>query len=335
MPYTEQIMVAEGNEESPGTDNVKLEDVSKSEGGTNLDSLPDSSNDIDDSDLIVSKEDDINWVKKTASKVWDYIKSKLDIGTTADGTYLNKAGQWSTPPDTTYNVVSKAADGLAPQLPDETTTTKYLRQDGSWNVPPNTWPDANTYKAQFLNYAYPVGSIYVSTKNVSPATFLGGTWISLSGYMLRGATSGVTANHNAKDGGADSVTVSSVASHNHTQDSHNHTQDSHNHTQNSHNHTQNAHDHPASSNSNGYVNHSVSVNRYDVRIADSTAANTYFAFTQGINKATATNIANTATNNAKTATNQAKTATNQAKGANYSVATLPQYKNVYMWERTA
>jgi len=40
--------------------------------------------------------------------------------------------------DTTYAVVSKTAAGLAPQLPNETTTTKYLRQDGSWQVPPDT-----------------------------------------------------------------------------------------------------------------------------------------------------------------------------------------------------
>lgn len=39
--------------------------------------------------------------------------------------------------DTTYGVVSKTANGLAPQLPNETTTTKYLRQDGSWQVPPD------------------------------------------------------------------------------------------------------------------------------------------------------------------------------------------------------
>ena len=43
--------------------------------------------------------------------------------------------------NTTYSVTSKTAAGLAPQLPNETTTTKYLRQDGTWQVPPdtNTW----------------------------------------------------------------------------------------------------------------------------------------------------------------------------------------------------
>lgn len=40
--------------------------------------------------------------------------------------------------NTTYDVVSKSANGLAPKLPNETTTTKYLRQDGSWAVPPDT-----------------------------------------------------------------------------------------------------------------------------------------------------------------------------------------------------
>lgn len=47
--------------------------------------------------------------------------------------------------DTTYGVVSKTANGLTPQLPNETTTTKYLRQDGTWAVPPDT--NTNTWKA--------------------------------------------------------------------------------------------------------------------------------------------------------------------------------------------
>lgn len=48
-----------------------------------------------------------------------------------------------TTQDTTYGVVSKSANGLAPKLPDEKTTTKYLRQDGTWVAPPNdTYSDA-------------------------------------------------------------------------------------------------------------------------------------------------------------------------------------------------
>lgn len=51
--------------------------------------------------------------------------------------FLKGDGTWGTPTNTTYGVVSKSANGLAPKLPDETTTTKYLRQDGTWAVPPD------------------------------------------------------------------------------------------------------------------------------------------------------------------------------------------------------
>lgn len=39
-------------------------------------------------------------------------------------------------------------------------------------------------KAAVLELAYPVGSIYQSTNNVSPATFLGGTWEEINGRFL-------------------------------------------------------------------------------------------------------------------------------------------------------
>lgn len=144
-------------------------------------------------------------------------------------------------------------------------------------------------KALMLEFCYPVGSFYISTKNVSPQTFLGGTWESRSGYMLRAATSDVTFDkaNDTIDGGADSVTVSSVASHNHTQNAHGHTWTC-NYTRNS---------------TNGAAGHFP------------------------LNATGSTSPTNIAVNNA--------TATNQANGANYTVNTLPKYKNVYMWERTA
>lgn len=39
-------------------------------------------------------------------------------------------------------------------------------------------------KAAILELAYPVGSIYQSTNNVSPQTFLGGTWKAITGRFL-------------------------------------------------------------------------------------------------------------------------------------------------------
>ena len=60
-------------------------------------------------------------------------------GTTAGTFTANQSGKTTVElTDTTYAVVSKNGNGLCPQLPNETTTTKYLRQDGSWVVPPDT-----------------------------------------------------------------------------------------------------------------------------------------------------------------------------------------------------
>lgn len=59
-------------------------------------------------------------------------------GTIAAGTSLDNVVGTLLNNDTTLNtVVSKTANGLAPKLPNETTTTKYLRQDGTWQVPPD------------------------------------------------------------------------------------------------------------------------------------------------------------------------------------------------------
>ena len=60
--------------------------------------------------------------------------------------FLKGDGTWGTPENTKYNVVSKAAAGLAPQLPNETSTTKYLRQDGTWAIPPDTVTTYNVFK---------------------------------------------------------------------------------------------------------------------------------------------------------------------------------------------
>lgn len=76
------------------------------------------------------------------SKFFSDIKQAI-VGLSVSGktvTYTRADGTTGTitTQDTTYSVVSKTAAGLAPQLPNETITTKYLRQDGSWQVPPNT-----------------------------------------------------------------------------------------------------------------------------------------------------------------------------------------------------
>lgn len=65
---------------------------------------------------------------------------------------------------------------------------------------------------QILNMIYPVGSIYMSVNNVSPATFIGGTWTALTDRVLIGAGSSYAVN---ATGGATSHTHTSAA-HTHT-----------------------------------------------------------------------------------------------------------------------
>lgn len=47
--------------------------------------------------------------------------------------YLNGAGSYSTPPDTTYGVVTTSSDGLAPQLSGD--PTEYLDGSGNYSTP--------------------------------------------------------------------------------------------------------------------------------------------------------------------------------------------------------
>lgn len=75
-----------------------------------------------------------NLVSDTASTL-----EAASMGTTANRQYavgIDKNDKLSVNvPWKDYNVVDKTANGLVPQLPNESTTTKFLRQDGSWEVP--------------------------------------------------------------------------------------------------------------------------------------------------------------------------------------------------------
>ena len=182
----------------------------------------------------------------------------------------------------------------------------YVGSEADWNL--KSVAEKTKYRFAIFdtpsnNYSH-VGQIIESTTldteaKVKAVYGASTSWIQHTGYMLRGASSGVVSGTQGQnnDGGADSVTVSSVASHNHTQ--------------NSHNHTQNAHAH-------------------NCNVMGSGLTGAYpFNAAYG-NAATATVLTNSTT-----ATNQAKTATNQANGSDYTVSTLPKYKNVYIWERIA
>ena len=65
-----------------------------------------------------------------------------------------------------------------------------------------------------LEFVYPVGSVYFSTINTSPASVIGGTWSQLTGGMLGLAGSaGVAAA--GSDGGSRKISVDQMPSHTH------------------------------------------------------------------------------------------------------------------------
>lgn len=169
----------------------------------------------------------------------------------------------------------------------------------------------NEVKAIMLDICYPVGSIYQSTENVSPATFLGGTWISLSGYMLRGATSGVRQNNNASDGGSDDAIV--------VQHDHTFTGSAVNSGNVSSDHSHNPWmEYGANTNGNypPYNGHSVAGRPGQF--------GPYGPYTDRMSGITANHV------HSVTASG-----TVGSKGSSGTNKNLPKYKNVYMWERTA
>ena len=65
-----------------------------------------------------------------------------------------------------------------------------------------------------LGCIYPVGSIYLSTSNISPSTLIGGTWVQIRGAML-GITDGNDVAKAASYGGNLAITINQMPSHTH------------------------------------------------------------------------------------------------------------------------
>lgn len=82
--------------------------------------------------------------------------------------------------------------------------------------------------ASMWEFFYPVGAIYISTNDTSPAVLFGGTWTKISNKFL--LSSGTKAAGNT--GGSQSVTlgVNNIPKHSHKVNSHSHSIEKHNHT---------------------------------------------------------------------------------------------------------
>ena len=76
-------------------------------------------------------------------------------------------------------------------------------------------PQVLEYAENIINLVYPVGSIYMSVNNVSPATFIGGTWEQLKDRFLLSAGDSYSAGSTGGEA-SHTLTVAETPAHTHT-----------------------------------------------------------------------------------------------------------------------
>ena len=76
-------------------------------------------------------------------------------------------------------------------------------------------PDELVQKSKLIDLVYPVGSIYMSTNNVSPAAFLGGTWARIQGRFLLAEGNSYSAGSTGGEA-THKITQNELPSHHHT-----------------------------------------------------------------------------------------------------------------------
>ena len=179
---------------------------------------------------------------------------------------------------------------------------------------------------QILNMIYPVGSIYMSVNNVSPATFIGGTWTALTDRVLIGAGSSYTVN---ATGGA--------TTHTHTSAAHTHTTAGHTLTVSeipSHRHTPSNYDTAGSE-----TGHKRQFTTNLSTGSDSVGRRTHATGSAGYvmsakNSDDITSVAYTSYVGGGGSHNHGNTGST-TPGNTGSSSNLPPYLAVYMWKRTA
>ena len=157
--------------------------------------------------------------------------------------------------------------------------------------------ELQAFQANLINLVYPVGSIYMSANNVSPATFLGGTWEQIKDKFL--LTSGDTYSAGSTGGSAThTLTTEQLPSHNHT----------------------------ASTNSTGAHTHNLRTQNDDYNASSAG----YRGF---VGDSTSSYI--THTDLVLSAGAHTHTVTVNATGSGQAHNNMPPYLTVYCWKRTA
>lgn len=205
---------------------------------------------------------------------------------------------------------------------------------------------------------YPVGAIFMSVNNTSPATlFGGGTWVQIKDCFLLSAgdnhTAGGTGGAETKSYtpagtvGSHTLTTSEIPSHGHSLNSHTHSVGAHSHGLNSHTHSIPAHTHDAMYNPDrGFATFSLTDTGTGVGFQP---GGTYYAGYSvttksgggGTTGAASGNTANSSAFNSGAASGNTGNAggggghNHGFTGTAANINVMPPYLTVYMWKRTA
>lgn len=173
-------------------------------------------------------------------------------------------------------------------------------------------------------FGYPVGSVYISTRETNPTTLFGGVWARLPDRFLLGAGETYEAGNTGGEA-THTLTTDEMPSHTHSLSSHTHTLSSHTHT------TDIGHGHGftqpkvrrsqvAASGSDRYAiqgsDTNVTVNTISGAVSDYSGSKT--------SGGPSNNTSGTPSNN-----------TSGSAGSGGAHNNMPPYLVVYMWERTA
>lgn len=212
----------------------------------------------------------------------------------------------------------------------------------------------STFKTALLNFCYPVGSLYWSSKSTNPASLFGGTWVQIKDRFVLAC--GDTYKTVGATGGASSVTlsVSNMPSHTHTftpsgtitMNAHSHGLNNHTHSfsgrtggmsaNENHTHTVNLSksDWGGSSNNNCYIDSSQNSSSVLNNKTSPSINSTSIAHTHSFSGTTGGNSENT-TSTTSTGSFSGTQGTTDSNGSGSAFNILPPYVVKYCWERTA
>ena len=151
-----------------------------------------------------------------------YMKRRFVVMSEGDRNYTNtkwvllnasSAGQAASITTSGTQIVS-TQKGIA--IAEKDTAGRVIKDSYSLTSHTHTSANITDLKTTIVNMIYPIGSIYMSISDTSPATLFGGTWVKIEGSFLLGSK-GTTYKVNTTGGSSSvSIAIANLPSHDHT-----------------------------------------------------------------------------------------------------------------------